>query len=162
MTTKTTQKPTEVKRLRAALAMTNKQLCSDHLAGWDDDDYRQLLARHGASEVGGKFSATTMTVAQMKDVLKTLKKQNGGDNAMVDWRAPRINKCKQLWRQLSELGAINDPSEKAMATFLQRSIKGLTKLQWATSLQLNQCVEKLKQMHAQRVAKNTAAKLKQG
>lgn len=115
--------------------------------GWDDALYRSVLATFGATEKGGKISATTMSVAQLEQVLTHLRKHGfkarSSKSNVVDWRVPRIRKIQALWLALADAGAIDNPQESAMLRWCE-SVAGCKRLQWATTQQLNQCIEGLK------------------
>lgn len=130
--------------------------------GFTEEDYRHILFMNGAKERDGKYSATTMSEAQLKSALAHctslgFKLSRGFHNKSqkrqakkADWKAPRIAKLNAMWCRLADSGAINDRSEEAMQNFCVRQIKDLSKFQWITSAQLNQAVEILKGMMLQR------------
>lgn len=130
------------RRYYKLLAIGKKQV------GIADDDYRALLARHGAREVDGEYSATTMDLAQLDNAVADLKrlgfkpkKKPAGDNK--DWRAARIAKITKLWCLLSDAGVVKRREEAAMHKWAMR-ITHKARLEWAGSAELNQCIEALK------------------
>lgn len=151
-----TTKPNQRRRLYTLLAVANKEL-SESRPGWSDDDYRLILRQCGAGDLAGKPSATTMTVSQMEMALARFKqlgfkvRKQGGS---THWRAARIAKLNAIWCALADAGVVKFRDQRAMEGFLRRYVHGLNHLQWATTEQLNQCVETLKQW-----AKRTQVKL---
>lgn len=145
------------KRLYTLLQVGHTDL-KQNLCGWDDEQYRELLARCGASEKNGKFSATTMTVKELEKALNELKRlgfkpgsiKSSSVRNTGDWRGPRIKKLNAMWIALADIGAVNDRSESAMQRWCSNHIPGLVKLNWATTQQLNQAVEMMKGMLRQR------------
>lgn len=110
-----------------------------------DENYRELLHSHGASKKDGKYSATTMSVAGLIQAVgemrrKGFKPRAGGG----DWRQPRIEKITALWITLADAGVVRDRSETAMTRWCSR-ITRKTRLEWATSYELNACIEGLKE-----------------
>lgn len=47
-----------------------KSWAAAHVPHWDDEAHRALLAHHGATLKDGRYSATTMSAAQLNEVLK--------------------------------------------------------------------------------------------
>jgi phage gp16-like protein len=117
-----------------------------------DEDYRELLRRHGAKQKDGKYSATTMSVAGLMQAVgemkqKGFKPQTGG----TDWRRPRIEKITALWMALFDAGVVKKPDQGSMVKWCAR-ITRKTRLEWATSYELNACIEGLKDWaHRERV-----------
>lgn len=117
-----------------------------------DEDYRELLHRHGAKQKDGKYSATTMSVAGLIQAVgemkqKGFKPQAGGS----DWRRPRIEKITALWMALFDAGVVKKSDQISMVKWCSR-ITRKTRLEWATSYELNACIEGLKDWaHRERV-----------
>ena len=143
----------ERKRLYTLLRVGHSDLLQ-HLYEWDDDQYRDLLQRNGATEKNGKISATTMSVAQLKAAQKEMERLGftPKKNTGADWRAKRIAKLNAMWISAYELGIVNNRSETAMRTWCQNKVPGLTRLQWASSADLNKAIEMMKAMLDQRAA----------
>lgn len=126
--------------------------------GMEDDDYRALLARHGAQEVDGHVSATTLHIGALMAAVEEMKRKGfrpqgkaGSASNVVDWRKARIRKITALWCQLADAGVVRDRSESAMVKWCARTTHK-ARLQWATSHDLNACVEALKDWaHRERV-----------
>ncbi len=122
-----------------------------HLSGWTEDDYRGLLQRHGATQKSGKFSASTMTDKQLESALTEFRQKGfkpTSKTRTAEWRAPRIAKLNAMWLDMHRAGLVRNRSEQAMQAWCKNNVRGLNQLQWATSAQLNQAVEMMKQMHA--------------
>ncbi len=125
---------------------------------WDEETYRFFLKEHGAKEVKGKFSATTMDIGQLSQALEVMKKKGfkpqkkSSVSNISDWRKKRINKITAMWIALFEAGVIRDRSEKAMISWTA-TITKKARLEWASSEDLNACIEGLKTWSArERVA----------
>lgn len=147
------------------LGIARKQLEKTR-PGFSDDDYRHILFMNGATMVDGKFSATTMTVAQLQAALshcqdlgfrisKKVQRERATKSGEGNWRAPRVGKLNALWISLADAGVIHDRSESAMRHYCENKVPGLTKFEWITSAQLNTAIEMLKAMHRQRGIKLT-------
>lgn len=139
-------------RLYKLLAVANREL-GEQRVGWSEDDYRFILQQCGATWVDGRCSARTMSIPQMSAALARFKAlgfrvRSPRPNTPGDWRAPRIAKLNAIWCALADAGKVRDGSQRAMEHFCRRHLNGLERLQWATSEQLNQCVEMLKQFAA--------------
>ena len=134
----TTAKRTRFYKL---LAVGQRELCMD------DDAYRQLLARHGASEVKGRISATTLPLPALSRVVDEMVRLGFQPQRTVsymsDWRKPRIAKITRLWALLADAGVVRNPGEAAMMKWCAR-LTGVARLDWATSQKLNECIEGLK------------------
>lgn len=137
--TTTAQRRTRYYKL---LAIGQRELCMD------DDAYRQLLARHGATEVKGRISATTLPLPALSAVIDEMvrlgfKPRRNSVSSISDWRKPRIAKIVRLWNLLADAGVVRHHSEVAMAKWCSR-LTGVARLDWATSKSLNDCIEGLK------------------
>lgn len=109
----------------------------------DDDTYHHLL-----TETTKKESTRDMTVPQLERVLATLKARgfvvkakNAGTRPQA--KDPQSKKIRSLWLQLNTLGALEDCSEAALATYIKR-ITGVEALQWLNTAQASQVIETLK------------------
>lgn len=132
------------KQLYRLLEVGRKEL------GMDEEGFRAVLLRHGAKEVDGRASRTTMTIEQLDRAVKEFKRKGFRIKTKprkavdaTDWRRPRIELITRLWCRLAEHGIVRDASEAAMVRWCYR-LSRKAKLQWATSEDLNNCVEALK------------------
>lgn len=127
----------ERKRLLGAVHMGAKAL------GMAEDDYRAMLVR-----VTGKASAGQCNVAQLRLVLNELQRM-GFHNPRRDRvkRAahPVAKKARALWLGLYALGAIDDPSERALEVLGKKQL-GVDRLHWADQSQSAPLIEALKGM----------------
>lgn len=115
-----------------------------------DEDYRALLSRHGASIKEDHPSATTMSIPQLFSAVEDMKAKGfkptarrGSVSRISNWRKGRIQKITALWCALADAGVVHSRSEASMVKWCA----GITKkarLQWATSENLNACIEGLK------------------
>lgn len=119
--------------------------------GLDDDAYRDILER-----LFGKRSRTKLTNAQLVDLVEHFKTlgfkpvrkapRRAGDRPMADGATQ--GKIRALWISLYHLGAVPEPSEKALAAFCQRVTggreRGIAALQWLTPDAAYKVIEALK------------------
>lgn len=111
-----------------------------------DDDYRALLARHGATEVDGRPSASTLSISQLEQALESLKRAGfrpRRGKPHYDWRQPRIDKAYALWCALYDGQVVRDRQFTAFERW-SRSLTKSAKLEWADSHALNAVIEALK------------------
>lgn len=128
----------------------------------DDDIYRAMLERRT-----GKHSTAQMTVPQLKMVLDMLKQH--GFKVRVK-KSPRITrtldpsaqarKVRSLWLLLHQLGAVTDPSERALARYVYR-ITRIDALQWLSEKQMVMVIESLKQFALRHLRTQVDCLLKQ-
>jgi len=113
-----------------------KTWASKTIPGWDDQMHRDLLQRHGASEIDGRISAKSMSQRQLTQALKdyeargfprTQKIKQAG-RTMASY--PQARKVRALWLMLHALGQVRDPSEAALANYVKR-ISKVEALQWS-------------------------------
>ena len=92
-----------------------------------DGDYRALLANASC----GKTSSTKLSVDELDTVLRQLKARgfvvttkaqaaHGKADIPVHDSRDQIEMIRGLWLELHRLGAVRDPSERALAKFVQR------------------------------------------
>lgn len=112
----------------------------------DDDTYRLMLA--GMKGLDGATSTADLSVPNLYRVLEQLKKKGfkvrpskKGKRPMA--ADPQSKKIRSLWLQLHERGAVRDPSEEALAKFVQ-GMTHVAALQWLSSDQARQVIESLK------------------
>lgn len=119
---------------------------------WSDDYYRLWLAEHGAKEKDGRISATTMSFKQLFAAYQDMRKKgfqarrhNAGTSLRTAaWRKGMIGKLNAMWCELHDLGHVQNRSEASMARWCCNQVKGLERLEWATSHQLNMAIEAMK------------------
>nr|WP_113866246.1 regulatory protein GemA [Brenneria salicis]NMN91596.1 phage gp16-like protein [Brenneria salicis ATCC 15712 = DSM 30166]RBP63067.1 phage gp16-like protein [Brenneria salicis ATCC 15712 = DSM 30166]RLM30778.1 Rha family transcriptional regulator [Brenneria salicis ATCC 15712 = DSM 30166] len=120
----------------------------------DDETYRQLL-----TTTTGKTSTRDMTVPQLDNVLKAVKrrgfkiksaKKANSTRPLDD--APQSRKIRALWLEMADMNIIRDRSEAALARWVKRET-GVDSLHWLNSEQASVVIEKLKQW--QRRARKT-------
>lgn len=106
------------------------------------DDYRQLVLR-----VTGHDSSAKCDQAQLAALIAEMKRLGFSDQ--VRSRGPRpadhpsARKARAMWISLGLLGAIHDPSDRALETFARRQV-GCDRLQWANQGLVYKLVEALK------------------
>lgn len=110
----------------------------------DDDTYRQMLLA-----TAGKDSTRQCSIPQLQEVLDTLKAQ--GFSVKTDRKtrsrkpdnAPQSKKIRALWLTLADAGLVQNRSEEALGRWVKRET-GVEALNWLSSEQASQCIEKLK------------------
>ena len=98
-----------------------------NLPGWSDDSHRDLLTLHGAVELDGRISASTLNVPQLDAVLSDYERRgwsrqkrvfaaNGNAQKVPD----RIAFMVKLWGRLGKSGKVENASRKALLAFCTR------------------------------------------
>ncbi len=101
-----------------------------NLPGWCDETHRDLLARHGATMVDGRVSASTLTVPQLGAVLDDYqrrgwprtKKVFGQGKAKPTPVPPRIAHLVRLWGKLGQAGKVAKATRPALLAFCARQV----------------------------------------
>lgn len=119
----------------------------------DDETYRSILQRFGRKE-----SSSDLTVPELEQVLEHLKRSGFKVRSKGKPAKPKAVKAKPsrplaqdaeskkiraLWLFLHELGAVNNPSEEALASYVKR-IAGVDALQWISGVQAERLIETMK------------------
>ena len=115
--------------------------------GLDDSTYRANLI-----QVTGKNSTKTMTLAELRTVFEDLKTKGfkttpakstkfKRDSSMAGDNQSKL--IRHLWLSLHGLGEVNNPSEQALAKYVERQT-GVSALQWLTMQQASIVIESLK------------------
>jgi phage gp16-like protein len=140
---------------------TRADLAKIHIAakeiGLDDEGYRHLLADRYRVE-----SARELTPRQVADLLahfrrlgwqarpgRQAKEKSGSGSALAS--DPQSRKIRALWITLHKAGVVRDPSESALAAYVQRMTKsrvqpqGVAALQWCDGAQKHRIIEALKE-----------------
>ena len=113
----------------------------------DDDTYRLLLA--GMRELDGATSTADLSVPNLTKVLEQLKLRGFKVRPNKQHTRPladdvQSKKIRSLWLELHDLGAVRDPSEAALAKFVQGMTR-VSALQWLSTAQASRVIENLKQ-----------------
>lgn len=112
--------------------------------GLTDDDYQAVLLR-----VVGRPSAGDCSQSELDQLVGEFKRLGASFEARA--RGPRpadhpvAKKARAMWISLHLLGAIKDPSERALEAFARRQL-GCAKLQWANQAFGHRLIEALKAM----------------
>lgn len=132
------------KRLIAQIHIGKTQL------GLDDETYRALLRR-----CTGKISCTDMTVSELHKTLHVLKQQGfkpkrAGKKLSPHSEGRRVDKLRAIWIEMGTKGLIDDNSETALLSWVQRELArqnktGVDALDWLESHpSCNKILEQLK------------------
>lgn len=113
----------------------------------DADTYRLMLA--GMKGLDGATSTADLSVPNLFRVLEQLKQKGfkvrpskAGKRPLAD--DDQSKKIRSLWLELHSLGVVRDPSEAALAKFVQ-SMTQVSALQWLNTAQASRVIENLKQ-----------------
>lgn len=127
-------------------AQRKKDLSKIHLAkknlAMTDDAYRALVRRVTG---GATDSAGNATAPQRRAILaefrrfgwKPKRPKPAGDN-------PQVDKIRALWGELKTLGALRNPTEKALNGYCKR-MTGVDRVDWLDGAQASRVIEALKQ-----------------
>ncbi|MBH8611917.1 regulatory protein GemA [Pseudomonas mohnii] len=113
----------------------------------DDDTYRLMLA--GMTGLDGATSTADLSVPNLLRVLERLKQRGFTVRPNKVKKRPladdvQSKKIRSLWLALHGLGAVRDPSEAALASFVLRMTR-VSALQWLSTAQASRVIENLKQ-----------------
>ncbi|WP_034157902.1 gp16 family protein [Sphingomonas sp. ERG5] len=112
--------------------------------GLDDDLYLGILL-----DVAGRRSSADCTADELIKLIKHF--ESRGFTAKAKSGAPRpadkpfAMKARAMWISLHHLGAIDNPSDKALEAFASRQLK-VAKMQWADEALSYRLIEGLKKM----------------
>ncbi len=115
----------------------------------DEDTYRIFLAN--IPRLDGATSCKDLPIPKLRLVLDAFKsrgfKVRPKTGAATNKRAladdPQSRLIRHLWLELHTAGAVRDPSEKALMSFV-KSITKMGALQWLSSYQASKVIEHLK------------------
>lgn len=107
-----------------------------NLAGWCDETHRDLLARHGACEIDGRITASSMNMPQLAAALEDYEKRGwprvrkfnsrnpstGSGNVASKAVPPRIAMLVKLWGKLGQAGKVQNASRQALLAFCARQM----------------------------------------
>jgi len=110
--------------------------------GLDEDTYRSILAQV-MKRPAEKASSKDCNVGQLRAVLASIRGQSARPAQTSE--SPYIRKARALWKSLYSLGAIDDPSDKALTAFARRQT-GIDALPWITPEIASQIIEPLRGM----------------
>lgn len=112
--------------------------------GLDDDTRRDLVLK-----VTGKTSSAFLSPRELGQVLDAIKGRLPVSRGAVRGRAladsPHARKIRALWLSLWNLGAVDSPSEEALAAFAERQC-GVQALQWVRPAEASAIIEALRGM----------------
>ena len=134
----TAPKPDARRKLLAAVHAEAKR------HGLDDDARRDVILK-----VTGKTSSAALTPNELGTVLDAIKgrlpvsRGAGRGRALAD--SPHARKARALWLSLWNLGAVDSPSEEALAAFAERQC-GVQALQWVRPAEASRIIEALRGM----------------
>ena len=110
----------------------------------DEPGYRDILR---AASDGRHDSAAAMSYSQLKAAFERFQRAGFQSRSAAGQRRQAINpdasKVRALWLFLHVLGAVKDPSEKALAAYVKRIAK-VDDLHWASGRAIDTLIETLK------------------
>jgi phage gp16-like protein len=117
--------------------------CTQRDLGLDDATYRALIARLA----NGKSSAAALDDRELGIVLDEVRRLGfrSPKTSDPDQRpsAPQERLAIALWRDLGELGVLDDPSDGGLQKFAAK-LAGVDSLAWIDAILLNKVIEALK------------------
>lgn len=116
------------------------------LPGWSDDAHRDLLARHGARQVDGRTSATTMSALQLRALLEDYGRRGWpGPASKAKPVPPRIAHIVRLWSRLGQAGKLEQSTRPALLAWCGRQLNAqVADLDSLSSAQCQSITEALK------------------
>lgn len=106
-----------------------KSWAEKNLAHWDDEIHRDLLTRHGAVEMNGRVSASTMNVPQLSAVLDDYerrgwprRRQIFAGNNVNKKVTPSIAMIVKLWAKLGQSGKVDKATRPALLAWCSRML----------------------------------------
>lgn len=130
--------------------------------GWDDEFYYGIwLPMQGASKKQDKYSASTLSDAQLVSAVEAMKGA-GFKVKYVSGNQPsrpssrkladdgQSKKIRALWLELHQAGKVRDPSEASLASYVKR-LTQVDALQWLSTAQASNVIESLKKWLARPV-----------
>jgi phage gp16-like protein len=105
--------------------------------GMQDEDYRALLARHGATEREGQVSATTLSIPALENVLDELKAKGFKPTSKTKPRRPQptnisnasdaqLNLMRHIWGEMGKAGILRDETERGLQAWVRASTRRKT------------------------------------
>lgn len=130
--------------------------------GWDDEFYYGIwLPMQGATLKNGKYSASTLSIGQLFQAVEVMKKAgfkvktpaaNGNQKSRPLADDGQSKKLRALWLEMHTQGFVKDPSEASLCRWVKREI-GVDALQWLSTNQASQLIERLKKWQQRMVKK---------
>lgn len=105
----------------------------------DEDEYRAILQQHGAKQRNGRYSASTMSIAQLEAVKAHLAACGAqfSHKPKTKAAAPKGRLCNQaeyvvkLYNNLVEKGVIRNPTQTTLNKLVERWT-GIARLEWVS------------------------------
>lgn len=103
-----------------------------NLPGWSDDSHRDLLQRHGAVEIEGRISASSMNLPQLGAALDDYERRGWprtkrvfkNDSGTAKKVPERIALLVKLWGKLGKAGKVDNATRPALLAFCSRQVGG--------------------------------------
>lgn len=101
-----------------------------HLPGWSEECHRDLLQRHGAVQIEGRISASSMNMPQLGAALDDYERRGwprnkgvfnkGGEKVKVP---EQIGLIIKLWGKIDKAGKVQNGSRQAMLAWCGRQVR---------------------------------------
>ena len=141
-----------IKHYRQLLGIANTW-ASKNLTGWCDDLHRNLLANHGAVQIEGRVSASSMNMPQLAAALEDYERRGWPRSRTFNAKgkqapakvSPKISQIVKLWGKLDQAGKLKNGSRAGMLAFCGGQVKrDIKKLDDLTTGECQQIIEALK------------------
>lgn len=128
----------------------------------EEDSYRALLERHGASLIGDKYSATTMTIDGLKAAVEEMRSKgfqvatkarpsrpNPADTHITNASEAQLDLMRYIWREMGKTGVLRDPTERGLQAWVRASTRrragtGYERLEFLPHDVAQELIERLK------------------
>lgn len=121
-----------IKHYRQLLGIA-KNWAEREVPGWCDDTHRDLLARHGAVQVEGRVTASSMNMPQLAAALEDYERRGwprqkgyaakGAQQTARREVPPRIANMFKLWGKLGQAGKVKQATRNTLLAFCTRQAK---------------------------------------
>lgn len=103
------------------------------LPGWCDETHQDLISRHGAVEIDGRISASSMNMPQLAEALNDYERRGwprkrtyarkGEPRQAGKTVTPQISMMVKLWGKLGQAGKVENASRPALLAFCARQVQ---------------------------------------
>lgn len=148
-----------IKHYRQLLGIA-KTWAMKSLPGWSEESHRDLIQRHGAVEIEGRISASSMNMPQLSASLEDYERRGwprqkrvfNGSASTSSGRTgnarsvpPRIGFMVRLWGRLGKAGKVEHATRPALLAFCARQVgRNVPDLDSLTVVECQQVTEAMK------------------
>lgn len=123
----------------------------NNLPDWCDDLHRNLLVQHGARQVKGRVSATTMNLQQLASALDDYERRGWPRRKQYQRKGKKqaipahVSNLYKLWAKLGQAGLVENPNRDNLLKWLSRQTsRNIKNLDMLTSPEAHNAVTALK------------------